>query len=517
MNSRLISHRNEANPSLFHTTYGITNPITLQLSLTEFNPSDEAAARAAMGALLHERQHWLQTIGTSAGLFHYLILDQQAHLVQAILAREKQLAPSDLPLISGQFAQAGELFAWERIECIRRIFWGARRGDIRILEEVQNPLRFTAMTELLKDLFITAVNGSHDAISYFDSVWPKAGNRIGSPPKLLDDRMGWGLGARHIMEDAARVTEVFHLAQYGQPIPIQDYFTGVYGKARTLFYQVMGYNPLFQGISPISEIVFSYVCDVALNRLYPPIGPADGSAIDDVWNPATYLAYLTRRLADFDLRRSLDVYDPMQVRQLILELDSHLDRNLGGDLSQLRILTRHAVDAIFRDLDHEVLSGQLFEVDSTGWPRAASWHGRLTYMLALAKAAFSLRETYPEIFVFPVCHYVTSRERFHQLYDPIASPLIRYGAKGIAPSPGKPEGWLEYFLCDALMYDLLRRMVMYGPDELVTTIAPYTQIYPGHQFGQPLVEAILRLFFGTRPVGKYITDTLKASWSTVHP
>jgi hypothetical protein len=521
MKSRLQSHRNEASPSLFHTSYGVANPVTLQLSLTKVVSKDELSIRAAMSALLHERHHWLQTIGTLGGIFHYLLLDQQALIVQSLLSHEKSLGIDDLPLADGRFADSADILQWEHVEYIRRVFWGARRGDIRVFENDRYGLDFPAVTQLLRRMLFIAVEGSEDARQAL-SNWNVAGSRISRRPTLLDSS-GWALGARHLMEDSARVTEIFRLARYGQDVrlldeiddaPTSNKFTGIYGKARSLFYStVRNVSPGIDTKTPVSEMVFNYICDAALNRIYPPAGPAQGEFIDDVWNPATYMVFLCRGLSGFDLRRKVDVYDASQVRRLIFELDHHLDDALGGLIGSSRALTRATTKKIFSGIEAESVADELFRVDETGWPRAKSWHGRLSYVLALSKAALSLRETHPELFIFPACHYVSDRAYFHELFDPVAPPLVLYGDSGIAPGPDKQTGWMEYFLCDAIMYELLRGMVMSDPNDLQRKIAPYAKICFGVEAGRSLVEAVVRLFFGDRPVCDDFLRGLQMAWS----
>lgn len=517
LNSRLQSHRREASPGLFHTAYGSVSPISLQLTLADPVADDSAAAAKLMGAMLHERHHWLQNIGTPAGMFHYLILERQAILIQAVLAREKQLSVDDMPLCEGRLKDTLELKLWDHLELVRRMLWGARRGDISVLQEHLGAANFEEVSAQIGQLLLVAVEGADGARSHLDLMLEIAGGTAASGPILFDSG-GWGLGARHLMEDAARTSEVARLIAYGshgdEPLAtisdlvVGKYFTGMYGKAKSLFYpRLARLYPSGTG-TRATELAFEYLCDVSLRGAYPPFAPAAGGFLSADWNPGAQFAFMLRHLAGFDLHQRVELFDPVDVRGFLADLHAHLNEQTDGFLDASDALAEHTAVSALGTLNSMQVADSLFELREN-WPFAKSWHGRLSYMLSLSKEALRIRSENPELFVFPACHYVADRQKFHELYDPIASPLVRYpntGEKsgGIGPSPGKPEGWMEYFICDAIMYDLLRGMVMQTPDQLVEMVYPYIHTLHGTKSGLSLAEASLNLFFKSRPIGNYI-------------
>lgn len=501
MSSRLTSHLNESSPTLFHSGLGSVDPVAVRLELTRGHTDDASHADTItmLAALLHERHHWLQHIGTSAGLFGSVLLELQSALIGTGVPLGA-LRAEDLPLLRQEDRFPGPLLAWERLEATRRFYFGCRPGDIETLtSEGRHPLwrELADMLEPVIGIGLTDLTGFREV---------RAALAKSQPPRseALRDA-GWSVGAKHLMEGAARQTEMFRLLDAavtttGEFALPAHFYTGVYGVARGLF----------DSIAPMrtaaAEIGFAFACDLALNCLSPPLFPFPA------YNPGTYFGHVAHRLASFRFDRSVDVTDPAAVRALLAELTEHA----GDDLVTPTRLKHRMITRFLGHLHPDEVAGQLFTLSGHNLPVPTGPSVRMRYELALATHAERLRAQAPELFVFPSAPYLSDRAAFRELFEQVQPPLVAYGDSGIVPTRRVP-GWLEFFLATGVHYELLRAMVMCDVQQIAARLVPYVRSVFGHEHGMAVIRQVIDGVFQRGPVAAVIWQETTAAVARTGP
>ncbi|MHC3472143.1 hypothetical protein ACYF6T_26105 [Streptomyces sp. 7R007] len=479
MTSRLNSHRNESASTAFHSGLGRVDPVAVRLELGEV--VDESGTHeeriAVLAALLHERHHWLQHVGTGAGLFGTLLLELQLGMIEGDVPLG-ELRESDLPLLGQEDRFGDALGRWERLEATRRLYFGCRRGDLDVLrQDGREPL----WGELVPTIS-SVMGGMLPNSPYIERYRAFLEDRRRHLPvdRHFVTESGWSVGARHLMEGAARQSEMFRLlaaaldghrhsgaAAEEFAFNVSEHYSGLYGVARRLFDHTVTTR------TAAADVGFSFACDLALNVLAPPLYPVTPV------NPGTYFAHVVRRLADFRFDRVIDFTDPAHVRALIAELTDHVARAPGLDLTQPLDFKKQVVDALFGHLHPDEVAGELFTLphaDAVPVPSGPS--SRLRYLFALTAEAERVRARAPEIFVFPSASYLHDRAAFRTLFERVQPPLLAYGADGLHGTRPIP-GWPEYFVATGIHYEVMRGLVMHDAHTLGTHLAPYFRLSPG--------------------------------------
>jgi hypothetical protein len=494
--SRLNSHLTESSPTLFHSGLGSVDPVAVRLEMTHWpgNGASYDEHIAAVSALLHERHHWLQHVGTSAGLFSSLLLELQASTIAGGVPLDA-LRASDLPLLRHEERFASPLLVWERLEATRRLYFGCRPADFEVLaDEGRGP--FWRDLAPLFDPAIEAVLADASDMAKFLAVRNAPDLHVEVGTTFVRDA-GWSVGARHLMEGAARQSEVFRLLsgaldryQGDEPFrfALNPHYTGIYGVARKMFFNAV------RAPTAAAEIGFAFACDLALNCLSPPLYPFPPH------NPGTYFGHVITKLASFRFDRVVDAFNPQQVRALLEELTEH-----AGD--DLVVPTRFKRDMMNRFLGHlhpDEVAQQMFTVTGNDYmPVPTGSAVRLRYEFALSAQAEHLRAQAPEVFVFPVAPYTDDRAAFRALFEQIQPPLLSYGASGISPSRPMP-GWLEFFLATAVQREVYRGMVMFDVAGIGARLAPYVRSALGREHGLAVVHRVLRGVFHNGPIAEDI-------------
>ncbi|MFI7425466.1 hypothetical protein ACIBPB_00615 [Micromonospora sp. NPDC049836] len=499
--SRLQSHRNEASPSLFHSSLGSLNPLGLAIELARVPGADDdyESIVSLLGALLHERHHWLQQIGTVAGLFTSLLLETQAGLIAGNLPVQ-ELTVDDLPLCDGRFRDSPAVIGWERVEASRRMFAGCRKGDFTALADNGRPPAFLLLADLQRPVVTQVCRGDpdHSLLRTWADLQP-----IDEVPVILDHR-GWLVGTRHLMECAARISEVFKIGsdlnRAGRgPFNFTPLLSGIYGVAHDLFYD--GGKP----VSVASEIGLAALCDMALNGPYPPLAPTAGTFVRRGWSPGASFALLVRLTEGFRFDVELDPFDPAAVRQFLTELTAHVGYPPHDTVSDL-------MGSVIGEQDPDVVATEIFRLEEDRLPEPTMNGARIRYLFSIAARAFEIRREAPELFVFPFAQYGADRKAFRAHFDRLQPPLLAHGEQGLAPTRPIP-GWLEFFLASSVEYELTRRMVMSTAPEIAQVLAGYARSIGGTEHGLAVIIAQLRSIFRGGPLGDELVRLVEAAVS----
>lgn len=508
--SRLRSHRAEASPSLFHSSLGSVDPLSVRLEIGDVPAPGDGYERYmdTLSALLHERHHWLQHVGTSAGLFGSILLEMQGGLILGSVPLG-DLWVDDLPLLESEQKFSEALRTWEHLEATRRLFFGCRLGDFKALIDTGRTPLFQSLLPFVEEMVEGVYGPSPHLSEQVDHLRSLAGSLEKFKGPLLK-QSGWTVGARHLMEGAARQAEIFrrldlehrrHVEESvdGGPlvINVDEYYAGIYGVARKIF------NLAVETVSTAAEVGFAFACDLALNVPCPPVTPFP------VDNPGVFYFKICHALRDFRFDRSFDLYDPAQVRSLLEELADHV-----GNLSVVAEVKRRTFTSYFGHLDPEELAGNLFEVSKGNLPRPMGG-ARLKYVTALGVLAERVRADVPDMFVFPVASYCDDRGAFRKQFNRIQPPLVSYGTNGIAPTRDV-FGWLEYFLALAVQNEVGRSLVMFDVGGVAARLAPLVRSIGGEEHGRAVVRRSLAETFGGAPLAEEIWKRVETCLAAGH-
>jgi hypothetical protein len=504
--SRLRSHRAEAFGTGLHSSLGSIHPSALWLQLTrlpgEATTYDDTIADLAV--LLHERHHWLQHVGTSAGMFGSTLLSVQTAVIQHNVPLDA-LRPDDLPLLGREGSFPSALGMWERLEATRRLYFGCRPADLVVL---RNDGRAPMWRELgpLLDPVVEHVLADGSEMARLLAVRDHPSLAL-EPSGILVREAGWSMGARHLMEGAARLNEVLHLLKGAldlhreYPVPAEPFrfdlngrFTGEYAVARRMFQSVVG-EP-----TAAAEVGFAFACDLALNCLAPPFYAFPPH------NPGTYFAHVVRKLASFRFDRVIDIADPTDTRTLFEELTEHVGEDLTIPVRMRRVMATRFLGHLRPDN----VAQEIFAVGHDFIPSATGPGSRQRYEFALSAEAERIRARSPEVFVLPFAAYVADRAAFRALFERIQPPLLSFGDRGITPTRGDP-GWLEFFLATGVHGELLRAIVVLDTRGVARRLVPYLRSVAGVEHGHAVVRRVVRGLFDGGPVADEILRHVAAA------
>lgn len=495
VNARLNSHLNESSPVPFHSGVGSVHPIGLRVKPPRGHTEDASDTDdlTMLAVLLQDRHLWLQHVGTGAGMFGSVLMElQSASIATGVPLGE--LRSEDLPLLRQEHRFRGPLGVWERLEATRRHYFGCRPGDLEVLTDYgRDPLRHE-LADMVDQVIAPDV---HD-MTGFQVLRAELANQE-QPRGATIRNSGWSVGARHLMQGAARQTDVFRLmltevATSGEFVMPSRYDGGV---ARAMFEDVVPIH------TAAAEVGFAFACDLALNCLSPPLFPFPP------YNPGVYFGHVVQGLATFRFDRSLDVTDPAAVRALLAELTEHA----GDDLVRPARLKRDMITRFLGHLWPDVVAGQLFTLSADDLPVPTGPSPLARYKLALSAHAERLRAEAPELFVFPAVTYLADRDAFLARFEQVQPPLLVYDDAGAVPTRRLP-GWLEFFLAAGVRHEVLCGIVMHDVPSLAVKLAPYVRSVFGQEHGMAVVRQAVQGVLRGAPVAD---DLLRATTAQVEP
>jgi hypothetical protein len=446
----LKTTRRKRAPTL-NASLGFFDPTGLNVALTWGEGPNETTENrvAAMGALLHERMHWLQFIGTSAGHFSASLATLQAGLLFKEEWHEEPLSAADLPLLDCIRVPDDERTLWLACERDYAAIFGGPRPQLDGLERIGATFQLEAISRQLRDLGARVVRDHPSYERLQESLWAKAEFPKGSVMML--DHDGVGLGATHCMETAARANEIFRLEEglamldENWALDEEAYWFDVYAVARALFFQITGRRPG----EPKAELAMCVLADWALNCPLPPMIPFSGSLEKSPGRfPGPFFAVLSHEVEvdtlpepagsriEWANQATTAIYDQIseKVERVLTPLD--MARTWAKSLEGLDEMS--VPDDIYR----KPPSGPIEPVDGVA---------RLRYLSILWLRAARLRLEHPSFFALPFAYYATDRKFFHELWDPLEPPLVSSGPNRFVPTVDDPN-WFAFFYLAAVQH-----------------------------------------------------------------
>jgi hypothetical protein len=490
------------------------NPLTGILELG-FSPQDasydeksadiETSVRN-LAALLHERHHWLQLVGTTSGMFSTLLLELQAALVGSFLPLT-EITSAQLPILDAFSADDTLIQYWCRAETARRFVYGARPGDTSILLDRGFTPRWRELSEQLAQVVIAAVEGTA-AEESVRKIWNADGPDVPSEPRQYPilKHAGWLAGARHLMECGARINESFKLIvelgqlRPGEPVDVGPMFTGVYGLIKDIFYEAHGSPSIGK------EIALAYICDRSLNSLLPPILPFWPGLIER-GSPMLFFLRCNEALRGFHFDQPIDLFEPESIDEYVRSISTHL---FSTNLNPMLTLADGLKSAMLEHIEQEIRAVDIFVVEDKQLPRPTRRGSRHRFFLARCARAAKLRAEHPGFFAMPASMYLSDRKKFHQVFDQLQPPLVRYGEIGIATT-STDFGWLEFFLLSSIQYEMLRGIMFFDPRALAERLRPFVQTIGKREHGTMLVRHAIRITLGDSQLADALTDAVMSS------
>lgn len=337
------------------------------------------------------------------------------------------------------------------MEYTRRLVMGGRMSDIKTLEDSGHRQVFTAMIDQWREI-VDTLGSSPEYLRRWDAL--ADGESPGDPALLAVD--GWLLGARHLMESAARISEMIKAAylptrQNGFNMTkgqVESWFTGIYRPARTIFYATVNHS------FPWSEFAFAFACDWALNCPLPPLLPSAGAFLHPAFLPGMHFLEVSRALGDFKLPEERTVTLD-GIRQFLGDISRFTAQRLG-DMPAMS--GREAQDW----LGHQSAPSAGAETDNDGTHR-------LRYLTSLTVRSYELRAAQPELLVLPVISNITSPQTFREAFWSLAPPITHYGPTNnlIAKRAAR------WALPAAVQNDAMRAVMVYDLGGVAATLRPY--------------------------------------------
>ncbi|MGN6254616.1 MAG: hypothetical protein ACTHO8_06495 [Solirubrobacterales bacterium] len=468
---------------------GRFDPTGLHLSLHWEDSEDQPYENriAAMGALLHERTHWLQFVGTAAGRFSVWLSTLQSGLLLYDVKDGPPLSAEDLPLLSNPKVTETRRELWYSCEQVYASIFGAPQAYFDQLEANSKGLGIPELGHQLQDLGSQLLEGDDGYASYQGSV--SSAQRQGTKTALLRWEDG-AFGAAHLMECGARLNELFRLSEGieakgdGYEIDANAYLFPPYSTARDLYFEITGRTRQVE-----DEMAICVLVDWALNCPLPPVLPL-GAVLGEnpTLLPGPFFVWLAKNLdldaitlpdseatrVDWADEFAVAIYDqiasktevltPLQMGELTLKLFAGLD-------------SMAIPESIYEILDQE-----------RGW-RPIDSLSRLRYLSILTQRAMRLRVEHPGFFPLPVSYYTASRELFHEYWDPIQPPIISIGSKRWVPTFEDPA-WFSFFYISAIQHELAMSAADCDCVGLGRRLAHFTNPHLGSEAHRLLADAV---------------------------
>jgi hypothetical protein len=496
---------------------GYLNSLGLYVAvLVDVHSSDPREAFSFLGTLQHERVHWLQLIGTSVGLFGAYLNSLQA----ALLYQDWQTSPlsaMDLPLLDNARLTPDRRSAWAECEFQAIGIAGASRA---YHDAVEAECLYTSKKVVSKQIRRLAVEalGSEGAqwLAFTDDVWSKATS--GSHTLMFESRFG-GLAANHLMDTVARINELVKASEY-RGVKLDEFegwegvqlevstaaaFSPPYGLARDLYYARGDRTP-----SVANEMALCVLCDWAL--MYPPLPPLlplgfihGPSGI--TLSPGMVFAVLVEECDDLVL--------PSVTRDDLIGSANNVATAIYEHLeSKSRIPTPLGIAAIlgrcFSPLVNLTPSEAVYELQDDGGiptPKSGLIGARLRYLTRQAAVAAQTRVANPAFFPLPGVFYRQDRSLFHELFDPLAPPMVSDPRQRFRPDVPDAR-WLTFFLYSAVAHDALYGSAFSTASELAQDLAIYSDTLLGAQNDNCIRESALEDVLGRGSASEVIARGL---------
>jgi hypothetical protein len=461
---RLVAHR---------AGLGRFDPIGLHLSL-DWQDSEEQSYEAkisAMATLMHERCHWLQLIGTSAGRFSSWLSTLQAGLLRGDDWDSKPLSAADLPLVESERVDPVARRLWIACERVHSAVFGGEAGYIEFLASVEGSFQAEVLDLQLSRLGSLLLDEDPDYEAFQEGLRQ---NPIERGTAILLDQDGVALGATHLMEATARLHELFRLSDGirathpDMEVFADGYFFPPYSYARDLYFEIQtDHEP---GVR--DEMAICVLADWALNPMIMPAMPLTATLGESpALLPGPLFAALVRLL-------DLDALPPLDETTRV----TYAEGFVAAIYAQIKAKEPEIVTPVEMAKVHLALMGSLldlkvpkdvydFDGDHGGIkPRDAS--ARLRYTEYLACRASQTRIENPAFFALPYAFYSVDRKLFHGLWDPIEPPILSIGELRLVPTV-EDSGWFTFFCVNAIQHDL----GMFAPTGDCTTVGRRLQAY----------------------------------------
>lgn len=476
---------------------GYFSPGGLHLEVLIDPETDSESNRIQMlGTLLHERVHWLQHVGTSVGLFSsYLTTLQTNALVGENWA--KVLPEMRLPLLEDERVSPDRRALWLACEAQSVAIFGGERAYFE--EVARHGARFEreAISRYIRKIAEDVIGDPPpEWIALQDAIWSRA-TFSGDAGNFVQHR-GSALGATHLMEAAARVNEVFKLAEYRErySVSLMGAFAGEYGVAREVFYDLSGAPE-----SAESEMVLCVLADWALMTLLPPVFPLIGDEPRAVITPAHAFVALARNYDPSVVPKATEGQAVRFADELALALYRDITERVDFP-SPLE--AAQVTEKILEPLARLTVPELMYSAgEQPGLPEAKGPLARLRYLSWLALRACKTRREHPAFFALPISYYHQDRAFFHALFDPIQPPLWSFPGRRLMPTRDDPD-WLGFFFSFAVSQDALAAAAYCEAPAIGRRLGEFrgTSLHPDNE--AVLVRTGIGAVFGESPMAEEI-------------
>ena len=445
---RLTTFLQSARPgATLNTALGFFEPGSLMIALDrdpKEAPLDDMVR--GLGALLHERMHWLQFVGTTTGLFSAYLSALQAGMLFEVEPGSRDLSVADLPMLDGPQTPPDSRTWW--LACERTLFTvtGAPRAYFEMLEtHGGNSYQLRGISE-----FLWKMAKQVGVEPRVDEIMDQAISAAEFPANIhvaylqVEDS---ALGAAHLMEVAARANEAWKLAEYArddEPLRYEDFFYPPYSLARDIFYSIVE-KPPTAGL----ELAMCVLADWALNLPLPPLSPLAGD-LDSGRIPGTLFPFLVKALDTDYLPTAVNYYDEGGANELVRRIYSQVRERCPVE-TPLEIA--EAVRTFFSPMNDVVVPDSLYSTTASGIADPADSLARLKYLTKVAYDAAGLRLKNPAFFPAPYLYYGRDRKAFHAIFDQIEPPLRAVGDHRFLPSRDD-TAWFTFFYGAALQHEV---------------------------------------------------------------
>jgi hypothetical protein len=448
------------------------------------------ARSAALSALLHERTHWLQFVGTGVGQFSAWLSALQTGLLVTELNGKEPLTAADLPLLQSSRVREDRKALWFGCERVYTIIFGGPRGYFELLDECSDGIpagTIGASLRLMGDAILLDDTGFED---YQDKV--AEAERFGKATPLLEHG-DEAFGAAHLMEGAARMNELYDLEDRAQAldsdmaVDLDLYLFPPYSDARDLYFEITGGET---GLVE-NELAFCVLADWALNCALPPLLPLPAVLGEHPhYLPGPCFVRLARAL-------DLASIKPPKAGQERSTWTDEFTRSIYEQVSEAeQIMTplqiAEARGVVLGGLDRLSIPENIYEVSDEDhtWKHIDN-AARVRYLSILGRIADRTRLQRPGFFPLPHSYYSTDRKLFHEYWDPIQPPIISIGKNRLMPTVDDP-GWFSFFFVSAIEHEIGMASADCDCAALGQRLAPYRECALGEPAEKIMAETIRR-------------------------
>jgi hypothetical protein len=405
-----------------------------------------------MSALLHERMHWLQFVGTGVGQFSAWLSALQGGMLFGDLNGEQPLGVDDLPLLDSPRISANRRALWFGCERVYTVVFGGPRSYFELLEMHSDGIPAGTIGDGLRRLGDAILLGDPTFGEYQEKI--AGAERQGKTIALLENG-DEAFGGAHLMEGAARLNEMFSIDERIRAmddrmgIDPDSYLYPPYSAASDIYFEITGGE---RGRTE-DELAFCVLADWALNCVLPPLLPLSAILGE---NPHCLPGPCFVRLA-----RALDLSSVKTPKKDQLRSDwiDEFTRSIYeqvGAAEQIMtpLQTAEARGAVLGGLDRLSIPDSIYEVfdDERTWKHTDN-AARVRYLAILGRAADRIRLERPGFFPVPFAYYSTDRKLFHEYWDPIQPPIISVGKNRLMPTVDEP-GWFQFFFVSAIEHEI---------------------------------------------------------------